>query len=272
MFVGYAENHKGGVYRMWNPKMRKIHITRDVIFLKRMLFQTTVDEVSVVPSVTQDFITLDARESTHETEPTDAGSETSGGDESEDHSASNPDSDNDNNDGEPNDGATGEWQTARSGRTSRMPSRYRTDIGAAAIISTECERNYYSLLLDENDYEDCEEEDEEIACVGAGLGGGFQSTKELHVMKYKQAMKTKDKDMWTEAVFEEHDRMVKREVWRTELKKDVTKVAKILTSTWATKKKASGGYRARLNARGYEQVDGQHFDPQTFHHQSHMIL
>jgi hypothetical protein len=79
-------------------------------------------------------------------------------------------------------------------------------------------------------------------------------------MKYKQAMKTKDKDMWTEAVFEEHDRMVKRQVWRTELKKDVPKGENIITSTWAMKKKASGRYRARLNAIGYEQVDGQHFD------------
>jgi hypothetical protein len=236
MFVGYAGNHKGDVYRMWNPKTRKIHITRDVTFLKRMLFQTTVDEVAVVPSVTQDVIALDAGESTNEMEPTNAGSETSGGDKSEDHSASNPDSDNENNDGEKNDGMTGEWQTTRSGRTSRMPSRYSTEIGAAAINSTECERNYYSLLLDENDYEDCEEEDEEIACVGAGSGGVFQITKELHVMKYKQAMKTKDKDMWTEAVFEEHDRMGKRQVWRTELKKDVPKGAKILTSSWAMKK------------------------------------
>jgi hypothetical protein len=31
MFVGYVENHKGGVYRMWNHQMRKVHITRDVI-------------------------------------------------------------------------------------------------------------------------------------------------------------------------------------------------------------------------------------------------
>jgi hypothetical protein len=93
---------------MWNPKTRKIHITRDVIFLKQMLFQTTVDEVAVVPSITQDVIALDAGESTNEMDPTDAGSETSGGDESEDHSASNPDSDSENNNGEPNEGTTGE--------------------------------------------------------------------------------------------------------------------------------------------------------------------
>jgi hypothetical protein len=106
-----------------------------------MLFQTTVDEVAVVPSVTQDVAALDAGESTNETEPTNTGSEMSGGDESEDHSASNPDLDNENKDGEPNDGTNGEWQTTRSRRMSRMPSRYRTEIGAAAINSTECERN-----------------------------------------------------------------------------------------------------------------------------------
>jgi hypothetical protein len=39
MFVGYAENHKGGVYRMWNPKTRKIYITRDVIFLNECYFK-----------------------------------------------------------------------------------------------------------------------------------------------------------------------------------------------------------------------------------------
>jgi hypothetical protein len=54
--------------------------------------------------------------------------------------------------------------------------------------------------------------------------------------------------------------MVKRQVWRTELKKDVPKGAKIITSTWAIKNKASGRYRARLNTRGYKQVDGRHFD------------
>jgi hypothetical protein len=28
----------------------------------------------------------------------------------------------------------------------------------------------------------------EIACVGAGLGGGFENTTELHVIKYDEAM------------------------------------------------------------------------------------
>jgi Reverse transcriptase (RNA-dependent DNA polymerase) len=65
------------------------------------------------------------------------------------------------------------------------------------------------------------------------------------------------------AVDEEHDRMVKNKVWEAVPKSSVPKGAKILTSTWAMKKKASGVYHARLNARGYEQIDGEHFDKDT---------
>ena len=43
-------------------------------------------------------------------------------------------------------------------------------------------------------------------------------------------------------------------------KKDVPADAKVLTSTWAMKLKADGTKRARLNARGYEQVPGEHYD------------
>ena len=35
--------------------------------------------------------------------------------------------------------------------------------------------------------------------------------------------------------------------------------AKIITSTWAMKKKANGTYQARFNTIVYEQVEGLHF-------------
>ena len=38
---------------------------------------------------------------------------------------------------------------------------------------------------------------------------------------------------------------------------------KIMTSTWAMKKKTNGKLRGRLNARGYEQIDGQHYHAQN---------
>jgi hypothetical protein len=48
-------------------------------------------------------------------------------------------------------------------------------------------------------------------------------------MKYKQVMKTQDKDNWTHAIFEELERMLKLQALKTELKKNMPKGAKMLT-------------------------------------------
>ena len=34
MFVGYAIDHDGDVYRMWNPNTNRVLISRDIIWLK----------------------------------------------------------------------------------------------------------------------------------------------------------------------------------------------------------------------------------------------
>ena len=39
MFVGYAPQHAEGVYRMWDPTTGRIHVTRDIVWLRRMYFQ-----------------------------------------------------------------------------------------------------------------------------------------------------------------------------------------------------------------------------------------
>jgi len=49
-------------------------------------------------------------------------------------------------------------------------------------------------------------------------------------------------------------------VWKQVRREEVPKDATIITSTWAMKKKSNGAYRARLNGRGYEQIDGEHYD------------
>jgi hypothetical protein len=130
-------------------------------------------------------------------------------------------------------------------------------VGASALGLTKAEENYYALL-DQGD--EAEFDPEDLICIGAALGGGFQNTQELHVKKYKEAMKGPDKDKWENAVFEEHERMVKNKVWRAVPKKDAPKNAKVMTSTWAMNKKSNGTYRDRLNARGYEQVDRIDYD------------
>jgi hypothetical protein len=76
----------------------------------------------------------------------------------------------------------------------------------------------------------------ELACVGAGIGGGFEHISELHVLKYDQAMNGPDADKWATAVEEEHNRMLNNEVWIPVSPSEVPEDEKILTSMWAMKK------------------------------------
>ena len=101
---------------------------------------------------------------------------------------------------------------------------------------------------------------DELGCVGAGLGGGFDHTSELHVMKFKQAMRLTDKEQWMKAVDVEHERMCKHKVWKLVDQAEVPEEAKVLTSTWVMKKKSNGTFQAHVNARGYEQIEGIHYD------------
>jgi hypothetical protein len=122
------------------------------------------------------------------------------------------------------------------------------------IALTAAKVSYYATMKEMGEHPG------KIACVGAGLGGGFENSQELHVMKYKQAMAGKDKKSWEVGVVDEHDRMRKHKVWEALPREDVPKGHKILSSTWAMKKKSNGTYGTRLKARGYEQVAGKHYN------------
>ena len=79
-------------------------------------------------------------------------------------------------------------------------------------------------------------------------------------MKYNEAMATPDAKEWEGSVDTEHDRMMKHKVWKVVKKEDVPTGAIVLGSTWAMKQKADGTKRARVNARGYQQIPGVHYD------------
>ena len=50
--------------------------------------------------------------------------------------------------------------------------------------------------------------------------------------------------------------MKKRSVWKVKKKKDIPEDAKLLGSKWVFKHKKNGVYRARLMAKGYDQIPG----------------
>ena len=93
---------------------------------------------------------------------------------------------------------------------------------------------------------------------GSRYRGGFQHTTELMVKKYNQVMCGTQPKEWAKEVIKEHWRMVTNKVWKPILR---TKDMKTITTTWAMKQKASGDKQARVNARGFEQIPGVHYDP-----------
>jgi hypothetical protein len=42
MMVGYTLDHPGETYRMWDPRTKNVHVTRDVIWLRRMYYDPGV--------------------------------------------------------------------------------------------------------------------------------------------------------------------------------------------------------------------------------------
>ena len=52
-------------------------------------------------------------------------------------------------------------------------------------------------------------------------------------------------------------------VFQPVTQKDLKAGTKIISSTWSMKKKSNGVFRARMVARGFEQIPGKHYDDQT---------
>ena len=93
------------------------------------------------------------------------------------------DSDNDDSDDEE------KQQTTGSGRAVNQPTRYRDksgEIGASIMdykmMLTMAETHYNASM---NKLQEEEFVRGKVCCVGAGIGDGFENSKELQVMKFK---------------------------------------------------------------------------------------
>ena len=83
----------------------------------------------------------------------------------------------------------------------------------------------------------------EFALICAVLDRGFNNTAK-HVLNFQEAMGSPNKDKWMCAMEEEHNWMVKHNIWKAVPPSAMPKGEKIITSTWANKKKSNGTYRA----------------------------
>ena len=159
----------------------------------------------------------------------------------------------------------------RSGHIIKPTGRYDPETGKTIKWNMASVTNYYKTLQDIMDKDELEEAMEvhtaysEVANVGAGLGGGFKNTEELHPMKLEEAMSGPDADAWAKEIEKEHSRMVENKVWEVVPRSEVPKGTRAIDSTWACKKKSNGMLRGRLNTRGFKQVEGVHYDGSSIH-------
>jgi hypothetical protein len=213
MMAGYSTDHDGDCYQVWDPIMGGIHDTRDVTWMHRMFFVQEINHGLVIPpmiipginenptgsgeGINDDAIEDETEEGIHVKTVIDEDAESKLPKQGDAASImGNPTA--------PNEGVN---QT-QSGRTIKPPERLIQEIGAFAaqgataaaiyeIALTAAEIQYYDTMkgLGENagEYRCVSVGLTEYGQVGAGLGGGFENTQELHVMKYKEAMKTPDK-------------------------------------------------------------------------------
>ena len=159
MMVGYALNHAGDTYRMWDMKTNRVHETRDIIWLKRMYFEKEEEAQDVViePDVGVD--------------PKEVAEIVEAGEKEE------PQADEE----EVVEEEVGAGNQTRSGRIVNRPTRLIEEMNAISsdyqIKLSKSEVNYYDAMREIGALQG------EFGCVGAGLGGGFINTSELHVMK-----------------------------------------------------------------------------------------
>jgi hypothetical protein len=118
--------------------------------------------------------------------------------------------------------------------------------------------NYYQCLKDTDGKM-------KFVNVGASIGGGVATTMELKPMKYKEAINRPDGKTLEKKVENEHERMVKNDVWETVKKSLLPKGTKVIDSTWVCKKTSTRKLRGRLNAREFKQVEGMHHNGTSTH-------
>lgn len=262
MFVDYASDHEPDCYVFWNEKTNRTCQSRDAIWLRRMYFSAPCTEGEI--AIERDLkIEIPLNEDANLTAEQLAQYEAREGVDDADELTSD----------EPTDGENAEANNEGSGTApvTRASTRATKGLTAPRLIETcaatvnmwQAEQNLYAELLAVASEAEFEEYEifPEIACIGASmLGGGIQSTEQLKQYKYNEAMTVLGRRPTLKAVEEEHERMIKMKVWKRVKMNDVPDGAIVLSTTWAIKLKASGAIRARLVARGFEQIDGMHYD------------
>ena len=250
--------------RMWNPDTNGVVTSRDVVWLKRLFYERKAadERIELVHHVNDEPEADD-----EEPKADDAADNNDKSDEEEEDFTSGGD------DAEALESVAGEDSTrdatvTRSGRTVQPRTRLIESMAGTAVElqylgqMAELDNDEIvaaSIATDDVIASSMSMDIMDLLLVGAGIGGGFGDTSELNVMKYKEAMESKDGPAWKEEVGREKARFDKYNAVTPVPRRHIPDDAKVITSTWEMKRKTNGDHMGRLNAWGFEQIEEQHY-------------
>ena len=263
VFVGYPQhNHTGNVYRFFTIDKHSIIHSRDVQWMNQLWRQ---------------YARTQAATAANESDAESYSNPYSVLYDSEDDRADHNDSDDrrtsvSNPTGNPRNPTTPNTRVTRSGRATAPAtptSRLSREIRGL--------HTYYNPILDRTNIVDDDDDDQvqieddtepegqgveeqaslfpEFAFVSV-LSGAMDPTR------FDDAYFAPDpaeREGWRGGISKEFADMKKRDVWERIKKKDLPPGVHLLGSKWVFKKKKSGVYRARLVAKGYDQIPGVDF-------------
>ena len=224
IFVGYADNHAGDVYKMYNPVTSKVTLTRDVRFLgkyygelKNLLNDDEEPEIEEI-----------------EDEVDDVTKKVTFAPEIENATLSEKNVD------------VTEVEDGPRTRSRGLSTITTSDSGSEKLVREMRKiHDTWNPTLDD--------------MVEFILVGGTDDTYE-NPRTFQEAWNHPDeheRKMWREAIRKEfRDMIYNRKVWRHVKKKDIPDNKRLIGCKWVFKKKNNGVYRARLCAIGYTQIPG----------------
>ena len=220
MFLGYAANHAGNVYRMLNMKTKQVLITRDVKWLNTYEKDTKKNEL--VHEIEDDDLNILPTD----TEPEKPVQE----DELDDEN---------NNEVEDNEETIEFYEEPKRPRLMREIQNLQP-YNNPGRIEMEGETNHFCFFVPESVNND----DDDTPTT-------FQEAWH-HENPEKR-------EKWRNAIRLEFKQMIKNGVWRNEGLKFLPRNRKGIGTKWVFKQKKNGVYRARLVVKGYDQVAGIDF-------------
>jgi hypothetical protein len=229
MFLGYAQDHSGDVFRFLKIKTMKVVLSRDVIWLNQLYyhyknnFKMELQSVMVLESNSSELKsklhTMDNQETT------DPGTE--------------------------QEGQVGEEEKSATSEESETTTDYRAKLRSSVKPPMELRRldTFYNPTIRGVNFKD----QAEFLFLST-------ETKTKEPATFNEAWYHPDSEEqagWRDAIEKElNDMHLKRQIWDKMAIQDIPTGRKLIGSKWVFKKKKNGIYRARLCALGYNQVPG----------------